>query len=99
MEEERIQQTYSIEWGGLAITITFEPDWLNMGYTSHLQIHAAEKARLPITETGYRSHFIPTGTVEALGGPTDYVLDWLDQAAKSKAWLAHEAQSKQLSLF
>lgn len=60
---------------------------------------APERAKLPITETGYRSHFLSKGVVEAAGGPTACVTAWLDEAAKSKAWQRHEAESRQLSLF
>jgi hypothetical protein len=101
MKEERIQQTHTIEWRGITVCITFEPDWLSMGYTSHLELRTVqpERAQLPVTETGYRSHFISIGTVEALGGPIDYTLAWLDEAARSKAWKAVEAAQKQLKLF
>jgi len=46
-----------------------------MGYTSHLQLQSADKARLPVTETGHRSHLIAVGTVEAFGG--DLRLSWI----------------------
>jgi len=55
-------ETFRIEWSGIAIEIRYEPHWLGMdiGYdTAHLEIEsiAPERAHLPITETGYRSHF------------------------------------------
>lgn len=43
-------------------------------------------AQIPITETGYRSHFLPDGNVEEHGGPEAYVLAWLDHEADSAAW-------------
>lgn len=43
-------------------------------------------AQIPITETGYRSHFLPDGIVEDHGGPEAYVLALLDHEADSDAW-------------
>jgi hypothetical protein len=65
MEEERTQQTETIEWRGITIEVTFEPDWLNMAYTAHLQLRSVfpERAKLPVTETGYLSHFTSLGAV------------------------------------
>ena len=101
MTKERVQRTETTEWRGITIAITFEPDWLGMGYTAHLQLEAIrpERAKLPITETGYRSHFLEIGRVEAFGGPVAYALGWLDDAANSKEWKANEAASRQLTLF
>jgi hypothetical protein len=91
----------TLEWRGITIDVIFEPEWLGMAYTSHLQVRsvAPERAVLPVTETGYRSHFLPIGTVEALGGPEIYVLDWLDETARSEEWKAIENAQRQLSLF
>lgn len=99
--------TTLIEWRGIQTRVSFEPDWLNTGRenrafaTAHLQIEsvAPERAPLPITETGYRSHFIPCGTVEEAGGPEAYVRAWLDHEAAKPAWKAAEAAARQLSLF
>jgi len=63
------------------------------------RVARADRAVLPVTETGYRSHFVPREEVEALGGPVAYARAWLDHAARSPAWAAHMAASRQLSLF
>ncbi|MBS0473096.1 MAG: hypothetical protein JSR60_18645 [Proteobacteria bacterium] len=48
---------------------------------THLSIHVLEPStlKLPITETGYRSHFL--SEAEELGGPLAYVRAWLDAEA------------------
>jgi len=46
VKEERIQETHSIRGRDIAVTVTFGPDWLNTGCTSHLQLQSADKARL-----------------------------------------------------
>jgi hypothetical protein len=53
----------------------------------------------PITETGYRSHFLSPDEIEAVGGVFAYVVDALDEAAKRKEWKARQAAQRQLSLF
>jgi len=52
--------------------------------TAHLEIQSVVPAgaKLLITETGYRSHFHPPGTIESRGG---------DVAAQDIAWLDKEA--------
>ena len=53
---------------------------------------------LPITETGYRSHFPHPADVEHLGGPVAYVEAWLDAMAQSKAWRRIDKGGLQLQL-
>lgn len=90
-------QTYHFTWQGIAIEATYTPrDYC--GVIAHLAIRsiAPEGAPLPITETGYRSHFHQPGTIEALGGDVvAQVTAWLDEEATKPAWLA----SRQMSLF
>ena len=93
---------HHIEWEGIAVLVKWCPSWLG-GSThhqiAHLEIHAANKTPLPITETGYKSHFIDKETVAALGGPVAYARTWLDEAAASPEWKAKAEASRQLSLF
>ena len=46
---------------------------------------APSGAVLPITETGYRSHFLAATEVIAAGGPVRYVLAWLDREGELDA--------------
>lgn len=95
-------ETYRMDWDGLAVSINWRPVWLGLsaGYAiAHLEIIADNRAALPITETGYRSHFVQREEVEVLGGPVAYARAWLDHEAQSSAWKAHRAASRQLSLF
>jgi len=93
-------------WRGVTIEVSLEADYLGMSAKfpdaahEHLQVRvlAPEGAVLPITETGYRSHFQPCGTAAAQGGVKAFVLAWLDHAAQSPAWKAQEAASRQMSL-
>lgn len=95
-----------IVWRGITIEIDYEAAWLGSDTiggmrVAHLQLRSVEplRAPLPVTETGYRSHFINRDQIAELGGPVAYTESWLDQAAMSDAWRAYEQASRQLSLF
>ena len=96
-----------INWQGITIAVSYEADWLGMSEkhpqfaTAHLEIEAIEppKQELPITETGYRSHFVARALVDQAGGPLAYARTWLDEAAKAPAWKKRQEQSRQLCLF
>jgi hypothetical protein len=85
-------EQHKIIWRGIALTITFKPDWLNVA--DHIELETEGRVPLPVTETGYRSHFMPVGSVMAYGGPVTYVTDWLEAEAKRMGW-----SGAQLSLF
>ncbi len=107
MEEERQITTAAFEWRGVTVSVSYEPNWLNMRATrwdmarSHLEVRAVapEGARLPITETGYRSYFLHPDDVTEAGGPAEYVRAWLDHAAQSPEWRRRVEAARQLTLF
>lgn len=82
----------------LEIEIAYTP---NLHIFDHLGIHAVKpaKAQLPISETGYRSHYVPAGTVAAAGGPAQAVQIILDEAATSSKWQEYLESQRQGSLF
>lgn len=98
-------QTYSVRWEGLSIEVLYCPSWCNSyreiyGYPlAHLQIRSACGSPLPITETGYRSHFDRADNIEAEGSPSAYVLAWLNHAAQSAHWKEAQEKARQLTLF
>lgn len=83
---------HNITWRGISLTVTFTPE--KFGMIDHIEIMTAGRKPLPITETGYRSHFISVGAVQDYGGPVAFVTAWLDQEAKRVGW-----SGVQLSLF
>lgn len=107
MTEERRIETHETGWRGIRLRVTYEADYLNMAErfphlaNAHLQIEAVdpEKAPLPVTETGYRSHFTAARLIEETGGPVAFVLAWLEDAAQEPAWQDREAAARQFSLF
>lgn len=107
MTEARTIITTTLHWEGVELCISYEPDWLNLGQNhpgtehAHLEVQSLqpERAPLPITETGYRSAFLPNEDIDLAGGPIAYVQAWLDQAAKSREWRDQVDAARQLSLF
>lgn len=85
-------ERHCITWRGVALTITFTPNWL--GLSDHIELRTEGRAPLPVTDTGYRSHFVPTGTIDAQDGAVAFVTTWLDHEAKRTRW-----GGAQLSLF
>ena len=113
MTGDRHIEQHTMDWQGITLSVSFERDWLNMGThskygTAHLQVRAVnpKNAPLPITETGYRSHFIPADQIDRLGGPVKFVELWIEGASRSKTWREflktqrdREDCDRQLSLF
>ena len=85
-------EQHHITWRGVKLEITFTPE--KFGLVDHIEIMAEERAPLPVTETGYRSHFITAGTVAHHGGAVAFVTVWLDHEAARTGW-----SGAQLSFF
>lgn len=93
-----------IVWNNIKITVL-----LNMSnfttYVDHLELITENKQPLPVTETGYRSHFfkikncIPKNTTVL-----EWIYQWLDHEAKSnkkwqRYWKEHQKALQQPDLF
>jgi hypothetical protein len=89
--------TFATDWAGIPLSIRYCPDWCSI--TAHLEISSRDGQPLPITETGYRSHFTSTDAIEAEGGPVSFACAWLDHAAQSPAWQDAQESRHQLSFF
>lgn len=93
-------QIYRFTWQGIEIEAIYTP--LKWSVIAHLEIRSInpERAPLPITETGYRSHFHQPGTIEAHGGDVvAQVIAWLDEEAAKPDWKRHVEARRQGSLF
>ncbi|MBC7147463.1 MAG: hypothetical protein H5U24_19035 [Thioclava marina] len=85
-------EQHTIVWRGVQIEITVTPE--AFGMVDHIELRTESRAPLPVTETGYRSHFTHKGTVTDYGGAVAFVTAWLDHEAKRTGW-----RGAQLSLF
>ena len=90
-------ETHATTWEGIALQVRWNPNWCNV--SAHMEIESADRVPLPITETGYRSHFTPREQVECWGGPVEYAHAWLDQAARDPAWIDAREKARQGDLF
>ena len=93
--------TEMLEWQGITLSIECERNYATMTGLTHLSIHVLEPStsKLPITETGYRSHFLSEAEVAELGGPVSYVRAWLDAEAATPEWQAQQQAARQMTLF
>jgi hypothetical protein len=97
---------FEIDWrdpvarASVRIRITHSRDYLGQGQ-DHIEVEslAPKKAPLPITETGYRSHFIAPLDLVNDGGPVTFVTAWLDREAKGKDWQKRVVIRQQGDLF
>lgn len=96
-----------IQWNGMEIEIGFCRNWSDAfaeiyGFNmSHFEIktRSPERATLPITETGYRSIFIPEPEFAEFLSPTAYIIALLDHAAQSPDWQSTREKARQYTLF
>lgn len=92
-----------INWHGIDIEIiyteSYSTSYLEVyGYPlTHIELKAEQP--LPVTETGYRSLFIPAPNLSDFKTPEAFITDWLDVEADCPAWQQYEEQSKQYALF
>lgn len=87
-------------WQDYVIDIRHVSNWHNCDI-DHLEIKTAspERVAIPITETGYKSHFLHEGFIIEAGGAVAYVKAWLDEASQSPEWKAQVEAARQGSLF
>ena len=97
---------FEIDWldpvtgKSVRVRVTHSRDYLGQGQ-DHIEIESIvpKKAPLPITETGYRSHFVPPLELVNNGDPVTFVTAWLDRDAKGKDWQKRQAIRQQGDLF
>lgn len=89
-------KTYTLTWRGTLLSIRHTPKYF--GHADHIEVvvKKPKTAILPITETGYRSHFLDPEELASEGGPVLFVQGWLEREASSKAWRDKQARLAQL---
>lgn len=95
-------EVQKITWQNIGIEIRYSSNWSidDTGYGfAHLEIVSDDQQKLPITETGYRSHFLTPEEINARGGAVEYAIAWLSEASKQKDWQVYLESQRQLTLF
>jgi hypothetical protein len=85
-------ETHNITWRNIDIEISFTPE--ECGMVDQIELRTNPRLPLPVTETDYKSHFIPAGTGEAHGGAVSFVTAWLNHEEMRTGW-----NGAQMSLF
>lgn len=81
------------------LVIRHTRDYLGSG-EDHLEIESRKKGEShPLSDTGYRSHFVKGLELINAGGPVVLVDRLLAEAMRDKAWLARESRRQQTDLF
>lgn len=93
MMQERI-----ITWEGREIRLSYTPRWCEQ--IDHVEVQSIDRTPLPITETGYKSHFFaPIEPAMKMHEIESMVIAWLDSEAAKPEWQDYLLHSQQLSLF
>lgn len=87
-------------WRDITCRVRHTPDYLSKGW-SHIEIIVVSPkgAPIPITATGYRSHFLDEDLLAKAGGPVRFFHDWIEREARTKTWAKAEFKWRQLELF
>jgi hypothetical protein len=90
--------TFTLVVEAQEMIVTYQPNW--MTDVGHFEFRSPEEPprRIPVSETGYRSHFASMADVEASTSPQDYARD---VALELLRWRGKPAtrQGDQLLLF
>ena len=88
-----------IQWDGRMIRLSYTPDQFG-GVIDHLELRSDDGDPLPMTGTGYRSHFFgPINPKLTMDEVEAFVIAWLHRDAAKPAWQNYVQQARQLSLF
>lgn len=88
--------TQTIVWQEIPIIVSCICEWPINDFC-HIEIRCEQ--RLPITETGYKSHFMLLEYLDGYDSYVEFVVAWLNEDAKSKEWQTFTEQSRQGNLF
>ena len=97
--QKRAITNYHLNWRSFRLLIRYQANYLWPG-TDHIEVYVVhpKHAVIPITETGYRSHFIDQEELSLAGGAVNFITDWLDREAAAKKWKVRELAAQQLKL-
>ncbi len=92
-------RTHWFTWRHVRCKIVETPN--SFAGQTHLELHAiaARDVPLPITQTGYRSHFMDAHALAAAGSAVAFFTAWMNEEAKSKAYQNAEFRWRQGDLF
>ena len=94
---------YPAIWQGISFEVRYAPMWSQFSVDGHklvhLEVQSQGRVPLPITGTGYRSHFMHISPEDDITDPVAFVLAWLDEESLHPEWAAHVVSARQGLLF
>lgn len=98
--QPRRTTTRRVTWRDVTCRIRHTRDYLIEG-SDHVEVIVLSPpgALLPITETGYLSHFIDADDLKAAGGAVRFILDWIEREAATTRFRTADFKSRQRDLF
>lgn len=91
--------TASLLWRGINCRIRHTPKYFDQLDHIELNVVSPKGAKLPITETGFRSEFVTALVLSGSGGAVAYMTALLEREASTKRWQKREMEVRQLRLF
>ncbi len=87
-------------WEHVRYRVRHTPDYLIKG-TDHIEVVviSPKKEPLPITETGYLSHFVTDGSCPGITEAVALFTAWIEREAKTPRWQKLDQKRRQLDLF
>ena len=90
--------TFTLVVEAQEMIVKYVPDWMvDMGQFEFRSPHKPAR-RIPVSESGYRSHFARMADVEASASPQDYARDYVLDHLRSRYHTRNEERD-QLPLF
>jgi hypothetical protein len=97
---KRRTSTVRLTWNDVVLSVRHQPDYISKGWDHiELRVVAPKGAILPITSTGYLSHFVVAHELTAAGGPVAIFTAWLERESNTKKWRESKFKLRQLDLF
>ena len=92
--------THRLVWRDFTCRVRHTSDYISKGWT-HLELIVVKPkgAPIPITSTGYLSHFLDEDLLAKHGGPVAFFTGWIERESRTKAWAKAEFKWRQLELF
>ena len=98
-KKKSVTTTHKLAWRDVTCRVRHTPNYISKGW-SHIEIIVLRPkgAPLPITQTGYLSHFLYEEHLATAGGPVAFFLDRIEREARTKQWAKAEFKWRQLEL-
>jgi hypothetical protein len=92
------RKTFTITVEAQPMLVSYEARWRRSGY-AHFEFRSPQNParRIPVSETGYKSHFATMDDVKAAGGPHGFAREFAFASLRSKQ--SRPEDPRQLALF